>query len=420
MATLHASERKWRVERLITALPGVDPEAMGQHAYDLLMSDPSAPSLAVVHDRRPIGLLSRQDILVAFSQPLVRAAYEGRTIARLMRSPYISKEYLAVEASLSIEELKEIITSRFPRAVIDGFIITRDGEYAGIGSGLSLLSLSLEQARGQIADLEDARFAAQQANQAKSTFLASISHELRTPLNAVIGFSEILQKQYYGPLNERQGEYVSDILRSGNHLLSLINDILDLSKAEAGKLELNEEEVDLNAVVHQTVRMLRPRMESKRIVTEVELPYRILRVEGDGQKLRQVLINLLANAVKFTPDGGFIRVTATVIDGAPILVVKDMGIGIVPEDIEAVLRPFERAKTQDRLAQEGTGIGLPLSKSIMELHGGSLHLSSELGLGTEVIARMPPNRLRFRSPSLQLDPEQLGFLPTPFLKSAAS
>jgi two-component system cell cycle sensor histidine kinase PleC len=280
--------------------------------------------------------------------------------------------------------------------VIDGFIITRKGEYAGIGSGVSLLGLSLERARGQITALEHARLAAQQANHAKSIFLASISHELRTPLNAVIGFSEVLQQQYYGALNEKQSEYVSDILRSGTHLLDLINDILDLSKAEAGKLELNEDDIDLNGIVIQALRMLRPRIESKGIVFDADLPYRIIRILGDGQKLKQVVINLLANAVKFTPSGGSIRITAMVTrDGAPSLVVEDSGIGMAPDEMEKVLKPFERAESQASLALEGTGIGLPLSKSIVERHGGTLHLASELGRGTTVIVRLPPDRLRF-------------------------
>lgn len=356
------SETNWSVERLMTPLPPVAPDVSCQKAFETLAAQPTVPSLAVVAGKRPLGLISRQDFLAAFSQPLVRAVYERRTVERLIQSPYGNRDPLIVDADLGLEELKEIITTEKPSAVVDGFIITRDGEYAGIGSGVSLLGLSLERARGQIADLEQARLAAQQANQAKSTFLASISHELRTPLNAVIGFSEVLQQQFYGQLNDKQTEYVSDILRSGTHLLELINDILDLSKAEAGKLEL---------------------------------PYRTLRIIGDIQKLKQVAINLLANAVKFTPDGGAIRVTVMIArDGAPSLMVEDAGIGIAPDEMERVLKPFERAESQANLALEGTGIGLPLSKSIVERHGGTLHLASELGRGTTVVVRLPPERLR--------------------------
>ena len=384
----------------MTPLPPVSPDVSCQTAFEMLAAQPNVPSLAVVRDKQPLGLISRQDFLAAFAQPLVRAVYERRTVERLILSPYGTSEPLVVDAELGLEELKEIITTVKPSAVIDGFIITRDGEYAGIGSGVSLLGLSLERARRQIADLEQARLAAQQANQAKSIFLASISHELRTPLNAVIGFSEVLQQQFYGRLNEKQAEYVTDILRSGTHLLELINDILDLSKAEAGKLELNEDEIDLNGIVQQAFRMLRPRVEAKGIMASTELPHRTMRVQGDGQKLKQVVINLLANAVKFTPTGGFIRITAMVArDGAPSLIVEDAGIGIAPDEMDKVLKPFERAESQASLALEGTGIGLPLSKSIVERHGGTLHLASELGRGTTVVVRLPPERLRFYTPA---------------------
>ncbi len=386
----------------MTPLPPVAPDVSCLKAFETLAAQPTVPSLAVVKDKRPRGLISRQDFLAAFSQPLVRAVYERRTVERLIESPYGNCDPLIVDADLGLEDLKEIITTEKPSAVVDGFIITRDGEYAGIGSGVSLLGLSLERARGQIADLEQARLAAQQANHAKTIFLASISHELRTPLNAVIGFSEVLQQQFYGRLNEKQTEYVGDILRSGTHLLELINDILDLSKAEAGKLDLNEDEVDLNGIILQAFRMLRPRIEAKGVIASTDLPYRSLRLLGDGQKLKQVAINLLANAVKFTPEGGKIRITALIADdGAPSLIVEDAGIGIAPDEMDKVLKPFERAESQANLALEGTGIGLPLSKSIVERHGGTLHLASELGRGTTVVVRLPPERLRFYAATAQ-------------------
>jgi two-component system cell cycle sensor histidine kinase PleC len=401
----------WSVERLITPARSVSRDLPCEAAFTVLCADASLPSLAVVEGSRPCGLISRQDFFAAFAQPLVRAVYERRTVERLMCSRYGTADPLIVESTVGIEELKEIITTAKPRAVVDGFIITRNGEYAGIGSGVSLLALSLERARGQITELEDARFVAQRANQAKSTFLASISHELRTPLNAVIGFSEILQKQYYGALNDKQSEYVGDILRSGTHLLGLINDILDLSKAEAGKLDLREDQIDLNNIVTQAMRMLRSHMEVKGISASIDLPYHILRVLGDPQKLKQVAINLLANAVKFTPAGGQVSIAAMIArDGAPSLIVSDTGIGISPEEMERVLKPFERAESQATLALEGTGIGLPLSKAIVERHGGTLHLTSELGRGTTVIVRLPPERLSYRGAAVNdLSGEQRRF-----------
>ncbi|HEY4133793.1 MAG TPA: ATP-binding protein [Alphaproteobacteria bacterium] len=387
----------WRVERLITPLPPIPLKMTCGQAFDLLSTHSSTPSLAVVDDAsQPIALLSRQDFYIAFSQPLVRAVYEKRSVARFMASHFINSPPLQVDWQLSIEELKELITTMAPRAAIDGFIITRDGKYAGIGNGVDLLGISLERAREQISDLEEARAAALRANQAKSTFLASISHELRTPLNAIIGFSELLQKQYAGTLNPKQGEYVSDVLRSGTHLLELINDILDLSKAEAGKLDINESEVDINGIARLSLRMLGPRAADKRITLDSHLPHRPLRILGDRQRLKQVLLNLLSNAVKFTPADGHVRISAIVAkDGAPTLIVEDDGIGIAAQDIDKIMLPFERAQTQMGLAVEGTGIGLPLSKSFVESHGGTLTLTSEPGKGTTVTVRLPPDRLRF-------------------------
>jgi two-component system cell cycle sensor histidine kinase PleC len=387
----------WRVERLITPLPPIPLKMTCGEAFELLSEHAATPSLAVVDDSyEPIALLSRQDFYIAFSQPLVRAVYEKRPVARLMASHFIQSPPLQVDYTLSIEELKELITTTAPRAAIDGFIITRDGKYVGIGSGVDLLGISLERAREQITDLEEARSVALRANQAKSTFLASISHELRTPLNAIIGFSELLQKQYAGPLNDKQSEYISDVLRSGTHLLALINDILDLSKAEAGKLDIAESEVDLNGIVRLSKRMLEPRADDKEISLSMHLPHRPLRLWGDRQKLKQVLLNLLSNAVKFTPRGGHIRISALVgDDGAPLLVVQDDGIGIPAHELDKVLLPFERAQSQMGLAAEGTGIGLPLSKSFVESHGGTLTLESEPGHGTTVTVRLPPERLRF-------------------------
>jgi len=386
-----------RVERLITPLPPISLHMRYGEAFELFTQHASTPCLAVINDQdEPIALLSRQDFYIAFSQPLVRAVYEKRSIARFMASHFIQSPPLQVDHALTIEELKDLITTAAPRAAIDGFIITRDGKYAGIGSGVGLLGISLERAREQIVDLEEARRAAQRANHAKSTFLASISHELRTPLNAIIGFSELLQRRYAGPLNDKQSEYVSDVLRSGTHLLALINDILDLSKAEAGKLDLVEGEVDLNGIVRLSLRMLAPRAAEKDIELSSHLPHRPLRVWGDHQKLKQVLLNLLSNAVKFTPQGGHVRVSALVDDvGAPVLTVEDDGIGIAAQDIDKVLLPFERAQTQMGLATEGTGIGLPLSKSFVESHGGTLRLDSAPGCGTTVAVRLSADRLRY-------------------------
>ncbi|MCH7543288.1 MAG: PAS domain S-box protein [Proteobacteria bacterium] len=233
------------------------------------------------------------------------------------------------------------------------------------------------------------------ANRAKSEFVANMSHELRTPLNAIIGFSEMLTRSFFGKLNEKQAEYVNDIHFSGSHLLKLINDILDISKIEAGHSDLQEEEIEVREVVESCLNLVRPRaMDSKvslavRGISPMHLLY------ADERKLKQVLINLLSNAVKFTPPGGSIEVCSEIEpDGAYTISVVDSGVGIAPEDIETALAPFGQIDSGLDRKYEGTGLGLPLTKSLIEAHGGTLTLESSLGVGTTIKVRFPSGRLR--------------------------
>ena len=233
------------------------------------------------------------------------------------------------------------------------------------------------------------------ANRAKSEFVANMSHELRTPLNAIIGFSEMLTRSFFGKLNEKQAEYVNDIHFSGSHLLKLINDILDISKIEAGHSDLQEEEIEVREVVESCLNLVRPRaMDSKvslavRGISPTHLLY------ADERKLKQVLINLLSNAVKFTPPGGSIEVCSEIEpDGAYTISVVDSGVGIAPEDIETALAPFGQIDSGLDRKYEGTGLGLPLTKSLIEAHGGTLTLESSLGVGTTIKVRFPSGRLR--------------------------
>ena len=223
-----------------------------------------------------------------------------------------------------------------------------------------------------------AREVAELANRAKSEFLANMSHELRTPLNAIIGFSEVILKELFGPLkNERYKDYVKDIHESGSHLYGLINDILDVSKAEAGKLELSE------------------RAHRAKVTIEIELPEDLPALSADERKLTQILINLLSNAVKFTPEGGNVWVIAGIEgNGAFRLSVKDTGIGIAPEDIATVMASFGQVDRKLSRRYEGTGLGLPLTKSLVALHDGTLDIESEVDVGTTVIVRMPGRRVQ--------------------------
>jgi signal transduction histidine kinase len=226
------------------------------------------------------------------------------------------------------------------------------------------------------------------ASRHKSEFLANMSHELRTPLNAIIGFSQVLRERLYGELNEKQEEYVDDILSSGNHLLALINDVLDLSKVEAGQTELELAPFSLRDALDRGVVMVRERATRDRVEIVVTSGADLDWVTGDERRIRQVIFNLLSNAVKFTPAGGTVDVTAAQMNGEVRVAVADTGPGIAPEDHEGIFEEFRQTGTGIE-QREGTGLGLALSKRLVELHGGRIWVDSELGKGSTFVFTLP-------------------------------
>jgi two-component system cell cycle sensor histidine kinase PleC len=270
------------------------------------------------------------------------------------------------------------------------------------------LIAELEQAK---ANSDEARRRAEEANLAKSRFLATMSHELRTPLNAILGFSEVMQGELFGPHSvAAYKEYSNDIHSSGQHLLMLINEILDLSRVEAGRYELKEESVSLSAVVEDCCRLLTLRAQKRDITINEAVETDLPRIWADERAIRQVVLNLLSNAIKFTPQGGQVTIklgwTAA---GGQYLSIRDTGPGIPEDEIPVVMSSFGRGTLAQKNADEGTGLGLPIVKGLIELHGGMFSLRSKVREGTEVIVVLPPERIMNALPKLDPAPPQPAF-----------
>ena len=252
-------------------------------------------------------------------------------------------------------------------------------------------ALAIQNAR-LFREIEDKSAQLEVATQHKSEFLANMSHELRTPLNAVIGFSEVLLERMFGDLNPKQDEYLQDILSSGRHLLSLINDILDLSKIEAGRMELELTTFDLPVALDNALTLVRERATRHGIRLDLAVDDRVGAVVGDERKIKQVILNLLSNAVKFTPEGGRVTVRALPAGDAVEVAVSDTGIGIAPEDREAIFEEFRQVGSDYARKREGTGLGLTLARKFVELHGGTIRVESEVGRGSTFTVALPVGR----------------------------
>lgn len=289
-------------------------------------------------------------------------------------------------------------------------IIRKDGSIANALYTTATLELS-QKRRFQVTTVMDitlrkqmeqslrmAKEQADTANRAKSNFLANMSHELRTPLNAIIGFSEMMTTETYGPLgHDKYGEYLKDILSSANHLLDIINEVLDMSKIEAGRLELEDDIVDLKELVQSVTRMMASKAFASSLTMIENFPPNLPQLQADQRLVRQILINLVTNAVKFSPHGGKITLEGSLnSQGELQLTIQDEGIGIPKDKIKQALEPFGQVSDHAESANsqlQGTGLGLPLAKAMMELHGGELTLESEQGEGTTVTLRFPSSRI---------------------------
>ncbi len=239
------------------------------------------------------------------------------------------------------------------------------------------------------AELDAANKKLEEANRLKSRFLANMSHELRTPLNAIIGFSQMLGLESLGPLQPKQRRYVDHILTSARHLLTLITDLLDLSKIEAGKMELKLEPLGLSELLSEAAVVIRGMADQKQIVIELAIPHKDLTVVADASRLKQIVFNLLSNAIKFTPAGGRVRLTAKAADGFARIAVEDTGIGIAPDDQARLFQEFQQVGTAASQQFAGSGLGLALSRRLAELHGGTMAVESAVGQGSTFTFTLP-------------------------------
>jgi two-component system cell cycle sensor histidine kinase PleC len=381
------SEALETIGTMAVALPPVHATMRCEEVDLRFQADPDLAALAVVQDARPVGLINRYDLITHLSRDYGRALYAKKPVSALMdRAPLI------VEASISVDTLESLIADEHQSALLRGFIVTRNGRYYGVGTALSLLQLGMARSERRNRALDRARQQAEEASLSKTRFLANMSHELRTPLNAIIGFAEVIQKQLMGPMgNARYVEYVDDILSSGQHLLSLINNILDMSKIESGSWRIQPEMTDPVEIMDASLRTFRERAEGRGVFMTMTVDARLFEGFVDRQALRQILLNLISNAVKFTPPGGRIEIGAQPLDdGGFAIWVTDTGIGIAPEHIPVVLAPFGQVENDLTRQYEGTGLGLPLVKSLVEMHHGRFEIHSALNKGTTIRAEFPP------------------------------
>jgi two-component system, NtrC family, sensor kinase len=374
-----------------TALAGMDGgsiyeydetrEQFHLHATDKL-SDELVEALRVAPIPKGEGALGR---LAVTGEPVQirditdEAFYQSRVRETLIRLGYRSL--------LAIPLLRE-------NHLLGGLVVNRNsaGEFAPqvidlLKTFATQSALAIQNAR-LFREIEDKSRQLETASRHKSEFLANMSHELRTPLNAIIGFSEVLSERMFGEINDKQAEYLTDILESGRHLLSLINDILDLSKIEAGRMELEPTDFDLPAAIENTLILVRERAQRRGITLGRTVDERLGMIRADERKLKQVLLNLLSNALKFTPEGGQIDVRARVHNGVAEISVADTGVGIAPEDQEAVFEEFRQVGTTARKV-EGTGLGLAISRKFIELHGGRIWVDSQVGMGSTFAFTLP-------------------------------
>ncbi|WP_247893419.1 ATP-binding protein [Azospirillum endophyticum] len=362
---------------------------------------PELAALPVVDgDGRVAGLLERSRLPAGDGedgavQPAPESRMRPASVAGMPVSGLMDPSPLLIDGSTPLAEIGRQLAKLKPAALVTGFLVVEQGRYLGVGTVTGLMARSAEQTELRARELEEARRQAERAIRAKTAFLANMSHEIRTPLTAMMGFAELLEQEVLGPhANPLYREYARDIAEGGRHLMELINDLLDLSKADADRLELVDGTVDVVRVAIGTARLLTERASRHGVSIATAVPLDLPPLRADERKLRQMLLNLLSNAVKFTPNDGIVMLRGRVAaDGALWLSVQDTGIGMTGEELAKALEPWGQVDNALARAQVGTGLGLPLTKRLIELHGGRLDVASRRDEGTTMSLVFPPERV---------------------------
>jgi signal transduction histidine kinase len=385
-----SEELQWTAGELALPTPTFPVTTTCAQVFEWFSTNANQVAAAVVDsDNCVVAIANRLRFLARYSQPYVPEIYGKRPITKLANS-----NPLVVDENVTVAELGALLTVDFPDALRECFVVTRKGRYFGIGTSEALVKSKVELLLLRETQLRLAASRANAASQAKGNFLALMSHELRTPLNAIIGFSEMMSTELLGPLgSKRYSDYANTIHEAGRHLLALINDILDLSKAEAGKLEFYPEATDVPALFQDCLKLVTTRAVENGVTITAEFAAGLPQLYADSLRIKQILLNLLSNAIKFTPRGGSVIVRAELASGnGYIISVRDTGIGMAPESIPLACEPFRQLGSPLQRKAEGTGLGLSLVKLLTEQHGGELTIVSALNEGTTVFVRFPPSR----------------------------
>jgi two-component system cell cycle sensor histidine kinase PleC len=384
-------DEQFTAGKLASRVPTLRDTTTCGETFTWLLDHLDVPAVAIVNEGGIVmGLVSRLIFLARYARQYAPELYARKSILQLANTTP-----LIVDENVQLGDLSTTMLLENPDALVECFVVTRRGRYLGVGTGEALVRCKVALLQAREDELSAALVAATSSSKAKGDFLALMSHELRTPLNAIIGFSEVMSSELFGPLGHaRYREYTKDVHGAGKHLLALINDILDLSKAEAGKFDLHCAEIVPADLLEECLRLMRGRADDVGLRLTHQLEAGLPNIVVDRLRLKQVLLNLLSNAIKFTPSGGHVELCAGVDEaGRFILAVRDSGIGMAPEEIPLALEPFRQIASPFARNAEGTGLGLSLVKSLIECHGGTLELDSALNKGTTARLVLPADRL---------------------------